>query len=174
MKSKLNLLFLAAAGLISGCQSLPPGAEPGPDGTMAYTVSVEASPPGAQIEVNGSVVGKTPLQLKIFGDRDGTFHDFGSEFYVIRALPVSTNQFAQVHYYGTGRFFGPEDRIPDHIYFDMNRQMPSYPPPVDPDRVYVHPGYWPPPPYYYGPPYFYGPGIHFYYGPRYYPHRHWR
>lgn len=166
--------MIVAAGLMVGCTSLPPGAERGPDGTMAYTVAVDATPPGAKIEVNGETIGNTPLQIKIFGDRDGTFHDFGSEFYVVRALPLSTNQFLQTRYFGTGHMFGPESRIPDHIHFDMDQKTPTYPPTVDPDRVYGYPVYGPPPYYYYGPPYYYGPGVHFYFGPRYFPHhRRW-
>jgi hypothetical protein len=105
------------------------------------------------------MAGNTPVHLKIFGDPDGTFHDFGSEFYVIRALPLTTNQFAQTRLFGTGRWFGPEDRIPQQIYFDMNQPPPPQPP------IYVYPGYGPPPgyyQYYYGPPYYYGPSVGFY------------
>src|SRR3954471_3217838 len=86
---------LAAIGLFAGCESIPPGAERGPHGTMAYEVMVESSEPGVQIEVNGEVMGNTPLTLKIFGDPDGTFHDFGDFNYTIRALPVHTNQYVQ-------------------------------------------------------------------------------
>src|SRR5438046_3072736 len=109
-----------AALLLAGCQSLPPGAERGPDGTMAYYVSVEASEPGARIEANGEDLGMTPLRLKIWGDADGTFHDFGSEYYVVRGVPIVTNQYPQTRVFGTGHMFGPEDRIPERIYFDMN------------------------------------------------------
>jgi len=161
-----------AAVLLSGCQSLPPGAEPGPDHTMAYYVQVEASPPGARIEANGEDLGAAPLRLKIWGDPDGTFHDFGSEYYIIRGVPIATNQFPQVRVFGTGHMFGPEDHIPNRIYFDMDHPMP-YPPAGAP--AYVYP-YGPPPPYgYYGAPYYYGPyygpSFRFYYGPRY--HRRW-
>src|ERR1051325_9783437 len=86
---------LAAVGWLTGCQTFPPGAERGPHGTMAYDVLVEASEPGARIEANGEFVGNTPIHLKIFGDTDGTFHDFGSDFYVVRAFPLATNQYAQ-------------------------------------------------------------------------------
>jgi len=158
-----------AAVFFAGCQTLPPGAEPGPHGTMAYIVAVEASEPGARIEANGQDVGNTPVQLKIFGDPDGTFHDFGSPYFVIKALPLATNQFEQVRFFGTGQWFGPpEDRIPEKIYFNMNQRTPSYPPTGPP-------GYWYPyygPPVYYGPPYpyYYGPGFRFYFGPGYYHH----
>lgn len=135
---------------------------------MAYDVLVDASAPGARIEANGQEVGNAPVHLKIFGDPDGTFHDFGSAYYVIRALPLTTNQYEQVRFFGTGQWFGPEDRIPQQIYFDMN-QKAVYPP-AGPS------GYWYPyygPPVYYGPPYYYGPAFRFYLGPRdYYYHHH--
>jgi len=153
---------LAALGLLAGCSSIPPGAERGPDGTMAYNVLIEASEPGATIKANGEDIGKTPVTLKIFGDADGTFHDFGSYFYIIEAFPLQTNQFYQVRQFRTGHLLTPEDYIPRHIFFDMNHPQPSYPPPA----AY----------YYYGSPYpYWGPefyvGPRFYFGPRY--HRHW-
>lgn len=155
-----------AAALLSGCQTVPPGVERGPHGTIAYDVLIEASPPGAHIEANGQVVGDAPLHLKIFGDKDGTFHDFGSYYYIVRALPLTTNQYVQTRVFQTGRWFTPEDRIPDRIYFDMNNPYPQ-PAPGAP----VYPGYaYPPPYYYYGPPVYYGPRIGIYYGPRW---RHW-
>ena len=176
MKNHLILAAMAAAaGFLSGCQSFPPGAERGPHGTMAFTVLVEATPPGARVEVNGEVVGTTPFKLKIFGDTDGTFHDFGYDYYVIRGLPVTTNQFVQTQWYGTGRWFGPESRIPDRVYFDMNQRTPSVPPPVGPPAgapIYVYPPYGPPP-FYYGPSYYYGPGIRYYHGPPRYPYYRW-
>ena len=161
MKKNLILTVgLAAAGLLAGCASYPPGAERGPHGTMAYDVFIEASAPGAQIEANGTVLGNTPIHVKIFGDRDGTFHDFGSYQYMIRALPLATNQFAQVRAFGTGRGFTSEDLIPAHIYFDMNQPPPAVPPMSSPG--YVYPNYVPPV-YLYGPP-IYGPGVRFYFG----------
>src|SRR5690348_5809845 len=84
-----------SAMLMAGCESVPPGVERGPHGTIAYDVLVEASEPGARIEAEGNQVGNTPVHLRIFGDKDGTFHDFGNYQYVIRALPLATNQFAQ-------------------------------------------------------------------------------
>src|SRR5437867_13368115 len=80
----------AIIGLLAGCETIPPGAERGPNGTMAYLVQIESSPPGARIEANGADLGTAPLTLKIFGDPDGTFHDFGSYFYILRALPSHT------------------------------------------------------------------------------------
>ncbi len=159
---------LAAAALLAGCQSIPPGAERGPNGTMAYYVQIDASPPGARVEANGQSIGNTPVTLKIFGDPDGTFHDFGSFTYVIQGLPLTTNQFPQTRVFGTGHLFSHEDRIPSRIYLDMTQPQPQ-------------PQYYtaPPPgydPYYYGPGYYgpyYGPSFRFEFGgPRYY-RRHW-
>lgn len=162
---------LTAVVLLAGCHSVPPGVERGPHGTIAYDVLVEASEPGARIEAEGNPVGNTPVHLKIFGDKDGTFHDFGQYQYVIQALPLTTNQFSQVMAFGTGRRFTPEDRIPKHIYFNMSRPMPVY----APGPPYGHPPYGPPPGYYYGPSYYgspyYGPQFRFSIGPH--GHRRW-
>src|SRR5256885_6333219 len=108
---------------------------------MAYFVPVESSEPGVRIEANGQEVGVTPLTLKIFGDPDGTFHDFGSYEYVVQALPTKTNQYPQTAVFRTGHMFSGEDYIPKRIYFDMNRPPPAYGAPG-----YVSPGYPYPPP----------------------------
>src|SRR4051794_8135222 len=121
MRTNWTLASLAVALLLVGCQSIPPGAERGPDHTMAYDVLVDASTPGARIEANGQDMGQTPVHIKIFGDPDGTFHDFGSFYYVVRALPIATNQFMQTRLFGTGHLLNPEDHIPAKIYFDMNQ-----------------------------------------------------
>lgn len=157
---------LVAAAFLTGCQTLPPGAERGPNGTMAYDVLVEASEPGARIEANGQDMGSTPVHLKIFGDPDGTFHDFGSPYYEIRALPLSTNQFEQTRFFGTGQWFGPEDHIPKQIHFDMNQKSQQNPP-YGPPPIYGHPYYGPP--VYYGSPYYYGPEFRFHIRPRFHP-----
>jgi len=150
---------MAAIGLLAGCESIPPGAERGPNGTMAYLVEIEASEPGVGIEANQQYIGTTPLTLKIFGDPDGTFHDFGSDFYIIQAFPSSTNQFVQTATFRTGHLFSPEDRIPRKIFFDMNKPPPAYPA----EAPYYGP------PAYYGPPVYVGPRIYF--GPPVYHHR---
>jgi len=169
MKTTL-ILTASVVVCLTGCESVPPGVEAGPHGTIAYDVLIEASAPGARIEANGESVGNTPLHLKIFGDKDGTFHDFGSYYYVVQALPLTTNQFAQVRFFGTGRHWGPEERVPRRLYFEMNQRPPEYPPPGPPG--YLYPPYGPP--VYYGPPpYYYGPGVRLYFGPRTYYHRHW-
>jgi hypothetical protein len=109
-------------------------------------------------------VGNTPVHLKIFADPDGTFHDFGSPYYEIKALPLSTNQFEQARYFGTGQWFGPEDRVPERVYFDMNQKAATYAPAAGPSG-YWYP-YYGPPYYYYGSPYYYGPSFRVYVGPR--------
>ncbi len=178
MKTKYLLFAGCAAfvGLLTGCQTVPPGVEHGPHGTIAYDVLVEASEPGARIEANGEYVGNTPVHLKIFGDRDGTFHDFGSFQYVVQALPLTTNQFTQIRAYNTGRGWTDSDHIPQRIYLDMN-QKPAEPAPVagnPPPRYYAYPPY----PYYYGP--YWGPYYPYYYwgprviiGPGFHWHHHW-
>ena len=152
---RTNLIFaggLAVAAFLTGCETIPPGAERGPHRTMAYDVLIEANEPGVRIEANHEYVGDTPVHLKIFGDPDGTFHDFGSPWYIVEAFPANTNQFVQRRVFGTGHLFGPEDYIPRRIFFDMNKPAPTYGP-----ETYGTPGY--PGPYYYGPR-FYGPEIY--------------
>ena len=166
MKTVLLCCFsLALAGLFVGCESVPPGVEQGPHGTIAYDVQIESVPSGARIEANGQVIGTAPLHLKIYGDKDGTFHDFGSYYYIIRALPLATNQYVQTRVFRTGKMFTPEDHIPQRIDFDLTRPEP-YPYGVP------YPTAYPPPAYYYPPPAYYGPGVQFYFGPGYY-HHHW-
>ena len=127
MKRQLQILIstLGLAALF-GCSSVPKGAERGPQGTMAYYVQVEASDPDVRIEANNDYIGKAPLTLKIFGDTDGTFHNFGSQEYIVRALPANTNQFVQTKVFRTGGWFSQEDKIPSRIYFDMNQKTSGF------------------------------------------------
>jgi hypothetical protein len=177
MRSKCFLAAgLGAALFLAGCATnIPPGAERGPHNTMAYTVLVDSVPSGARIEANGQDIGPAPVHIKIFGDPDGTFHDFGSYYYVVKAYPANTNEYVQVRLFRTGHLLTPEDRIPSQITFNMNQPPPQGPPPG------YYPNYGPPPyPYYYGPPPYYGPywgpywgpSFQFYWGPG-YSHRHW-
>lgn len=124
MKPIVLLLLVMGCGFISlwsGCASSSGKVERGPGGTIGYSVEVESSTPGARIEVNDDYIGKTPLTLTIFGDRDGTFHNFGSKDYIIRAFPIATNQFIQTKVFRTGGWFSEEDRVPKRIYFDMEQ-----------------------------------------------------
>ncbi len=117
----LIILTLVLASLVSGCQSAP-GIKPekGPGGTIVYQIMVESNTEGARVEVNGDYIGKTPISVKVFGDRDGTFHDFGTEDFVIRVFPVKTGQKIQTKVFRTGRWFSAEDKIPTRLYFDLD------------------------------------------------------
>jgi hypothetical protein len=131
MKAEIQRLFtglflVSLMCLFVGCATYPPNAERGPQGTMAYFVEIECSEPGVRIEANDDYIGKAPLTLKIFGDRDGTFHNFGSSDYIIRAFPLSTNQFIQTKVFRTGGWFSQEDKIPSRIYFDMNQRTSGF------------------------------------------------
>ena len=153
-----------AAGIVflAGCQTVPPGVERGPHGTIAYDVPIEASEPGVRIHVNNEFVGTAPLKLRIWGDKDGTFHDFGSYEYIIQALPNQTNHYTQTRVFRTGRMFSPQDYIPKQVYFDMKQPPPTYVP------GYPAPAYYHPPAYYYyGPPVYFGPRFYFHHRLRY-------
>jgi hypothetical protein len=121
MKQLIPAGFLFAFFL--GCSSAPPGEERGPDGTIAYYIQVESSAP-ARIEANNDYIGDTPARLRVFADRDGTFHNFGSSDYVIRAFPktAETNAFPQTKIFRTGGWFSQEDKVPSRIYFDMSQK----------------------------------------------------
>jgi len=170
MKTKLFLAASTAIALLAGCASTPPGVERGPHGTIAYDVYVEASEPGARIEANGSMLGITPLHLKIFGNKNGTFHDFGSYYYILRAYPLTTNQYQQIRVFWTGRHDTHRDMIPQTVYFDMNQNVPVVlPSDPEPAPTYYYYGA----PYPYDPyPYYYGPSVRFYFGPRWEGHWH--
>lgn len=103
----------------TGCASAP-GVERGRDGTVAYHVEIESSDSGARVEANGDYVGNTPMTLRIFGDKDGTFHNFGSQEYVIQVFPVRTNHFTQTKVFRTGGWFSQEDTIPKRLFFDLD------------------------------------------------------
>lgn len=135
MAALLRLNFIALLGVVSllaGCQTAAPDSESGPDSTVAHYLRVESSVPGVSIETNSVYAGKTPLTLKIFGAAAGTFHNFGSPEYVLRALPLTTNQFAQTKVFRTGRRSAPGDSVPGLVFFDMSQpgsavQIDSFP-----------------------------------------------
>ncbi len=137
MKSKGVLGSVVVCLVLAGCSSTETQQdgqlERGRDGTVAYKVSIESSEPGVRIEANQDYVGETPLTLTIFGDKDGTFHNFGSPEYVIRALPAKPGQQVQAKVFRTGGWFGPEDMIPKRIFFDLdnpNSGTGAAPPPT--------------------------------------------
>jgi hypothetical protein len=131
--SKIALILIAVVS-IAGCSSPPvaPNTEKGPNGTIAYFVEVETSEPGCRIEANNDYIGKSPCTLKIFGDKDGTFHNFGSHEYIVKAYPANTNHYLQTKIFQTGKWFTQEDMIPHRIFFDMSQKTSSFS--VDPQR----------------------------------------
>lgn len=121
MKPQALLVALPAA-ILMGCAAQPSGSQPerGPDGTVAYQVEVDSSPPGVRIEVNNEYMGRTPLTLKVYGDKDGTFHNFGSYTYTITAHPIHSGQMPQSKQFQTGGWFTPEDKIPKKVFFEFH------------------------------------------------------
>ena len=121
-----TLITSIAASMLVGCATPESPIERGREGTIAYSVQVEASEPGVRIEADNDYIGNAPLTLKIFGDKDGTFHNFGSQEYVIKAFPSDTNHFVQTKVFNTGRWFQAEDKIPKRIYFDMTQKSGNF------------------------------------------------
>jgi hypothetical protein len=120
---------LLVAASLTGCASDgAPAGERGPDGTVPYMIHVESNEPGARVEVNDNYVGTTPLDVKVYGDKDGTFHNFGAADWVIRVNPVQTGQHVQTKTFRTGGWFSQEDQIPSRLYFDLNQESASSPP----------------------------------------------
>jgi hypothetical protein len=124
---------------------------------MAYEVPITATHPGTKIYADGQFVGEAPMTLKIFADTDGTFHNFGSDQYVLQAVPAETNLYTQIRPFYTGGLSIPEDKIPASVHFDMSRPSPVYVPVAGPSSYYPSPA-----------PYYYGYGWPYYYGPRFY------
>jgi len=120
MRNYTWILFAAALGAAGCAGHADRNAERGPYKTIAYTIRIESSEPGAKIEVNYKPAGVTPTTVKVFGDRDGTFHNFGSDEFIVRAYPANTNQFPQTKIFRTGTMGVRDDRIPERIYFDLN------------------------------------------------------
>ena len=99
---------------------------------MAHYLKVESSVPGISVETNGVYAGQTPLTLRVFGDSTGTFHNFGTPQYVLRALPQTTNQFLETKVFRAGNRSVPGDSIPGLVFFDMSQaqgamQIDSFP-----------------------------------------------
>jgi hypothetical protein len=114
-------LAMFTALIMAGCAtSDQPGVEKGLHGTIAYIISIEASEPGTKIEVNHQMVGTAPLTVKVFGDKDGTFHNFGSDEYVIRGYPPRPELYPQTKIFKTGAFSIKDDKIPQKVFFDFS------------------------------------------------------
>ena len=118
--SVLLSCWLALMGV--GCSTTDTGAgvEKGRDGTIAYYVEIESSSPGARIEADKDYIGKTPVTWKVFGDKDGTFHNFGSYELVVKAYPTKEGERIQTKVFHTGGWFQDEDLIPGKLFFDMS------------------------------------------------------
>jgi hypothetical protein len=113
-----------ATGLLS-CSSTPK-ADKGPESTKAFYVQVQASREGVSIETNNVFAGKAPFVLRLMGDQDGTFHNFGAPEYVVRAVPETTNAFIPTQAFKTGDKSSPGDRIPGLIFLDMSNPSGSF------------------------------------------------
>lgn len=110
-----------AAIFVSGCATTEdPNVEKGPQNTIAYNVPVESNLPGTKIEVNYQVIGVAPLSVKIFGDRDGTFHNFGNDEYIVRAYPPDSSYYPKTQIFKTGAFSIKDDLIPKKITFNFD------------------------------------------------------
>jgi len=72
-----------------------PSIERGLYNTVAYTILIKSGEADTKIEANGNVVGVAPVTLKVFGDRDGTFHSFSSHEYTVHAYPRCPEQYPQ-------------------------------------------------------------------------------
>jgi hypothetical protein len=112
--------LVACLMIFSSCSSLPENAERGPDGTIAYYVEIEASEPDVRIEANDDYLGKAPLTWKLFADPDGTFHNFGSFEYIVRATSSGVPKKVQTKVFRAGGWFREEDRVPKKLFFDMD------------------------------------------------------
>lgn len=100
--------------------------EKGRDGTIAYYINIESSAP-ARIEIDNDFIGRSPLKYKVFGDRDGTFHNWGAYEVTIRAIPdpPADGLSPQAKIFRTGGWFSQEDRVPSHLYFDLRQPNTS-------------------------------------------------
>ena len=127
MKHFERLIALAGIGALAACSGTQANKpEKGPQGTIAYYIQVESSEPGARVEVDGDYIGNTPMKVRVFGDKDGTFHNFGQDDYMVRVFPVSKGQFVQTKVFKTGRWFSQEDRIPGRLYFDLSQKSEGF------------------------------------------------
>lgn len=121
------VLSLVAVSSVIGYSALSKDEEPerGPGGTIAYQIQVEASEP-ARIEAENDYIGNAPVTVKIWGDSDGTFHNFGSDQYVIKAYPMKPGEQVQAKIFRTGGWFGPEDKIPKRVFFDFTQRSGTF------------------------------------------------
>jgi hypothetical protein len=124
MRTLAAAMLLTTAALV-GCSTTSDPSESA-HATVAYHIKVEASEPGVTIETNNVYAGKTPLRLQVFGDKNAAFRNVGSPEFVVHAVPLSTNQFAQTQTFSTGNKSTPGDHIPGLIFFDMHQPGGSF------------------------------------------------
>lgn len=110
---------IALAAFLAGCSTKAPQASVAPAGTVPYDILITANGSGARVTVNGEDMGNTPLHLKVYGDRDGSFHDYGSYSFLVSAHPLTSDQFVQTRVFATNRNTAGGDAIPQAIQFDM-------------------------------------------------------
>jgi len=126
LKGKVLLLGnVVAVLLLAACSSTTP-AEKEPHGTKLFYIQIQASHEGVSIETNNVFAGKAPFTLGVLGNKGGTFHNFGSLEYVVRAVPAVTNGSWPTQAFKTGDGSTPGDRIPGMIFFDMDRPSASF------------------------------------------------
>jgi hypothetical protein len=123
MKTTCSAATLAL--LLISCATSGPKSEKGPNGTIAYSVDVDASDKGARGEVDNENLGNVPTVWKVFGDKDGTFHSFGNFEHKMTAYPISVGLQPQTKSFKTGQLFSGEDRISKKIYFDFEQPTPA-------------------------------------------------
>ncbi len=125
MKIVLTLPLVVAALVLAGCAT-DSNTTKGPKGTKPFYVRIESSEPGVTVRTNDVFAGKTPLRLRIDGDKLGTFHSLEGGQYVVSAVPLSSNQFPQSLTFAAGKGSSPGAKIPGFIFFDMNRKDGSF------------------------------------------------
>ena len=121
MKNSLCALICVVVLVTARATNDGPRPEKGPEGIIAYQVEVDASDKGGRIEAENEFIGNTPTVIKIFGDKDGTFHSFGKFDYRVTAYPISAELLPQTKVFKTGRLFSGEDRIPKKIFFEFGQ-----------------------------------------------------
>ena len=78
---------------------------------------MDSSPQGAVIEADKDYVGKTPCSVRVWGDKDGTFHHYRTRYVELTAsLPGAVPQTKR---FQTGAAFSPKDTIPKHVFFEF-------------------------------------------------------
>lgn len=81
---------------------------PGPHNNWAREVKVITNPPGANIELDGNYLGKSPLSITIHSQSDTFYRDA-----VIKAFPTHYGDCSQIKRYPYGQ------KIPQKIFFEM-------------------------------------------------------